>query len=116
MLNVLTDIYSSLQKPLSPAPAIAMVWILVGTMFAMLVWPRGRRLVRQLYALAVLAFREGLRLKVLWTVLLLSLLPGAIAYFSDADGTHAGRARLILNTCIGSGELKSFRVWANELK
>lgn len=61
---------------------------------------------RQIIALASLAFREGLRMKLLWTVLILALAPGAYAYFySDGDGTHAGRAKLILNTCITSGEV-----------
>jgi len=72
-----------------------------------LLWPngRGRKLARQISAVAVLAFREGVRLKVLWTVFLLALIPGVLAYYSDADGTHVGRASLILNYCLSAGEV-----------
>ena len=105
MLESLHDLYAALQNPKSSTPAIVLLWVVIGAAMVFLLWPRGRTLARQIYALASLGFREGLRLKVLWTVLLLSLVPGAIAFFSDADGTHAGRARLILNTCITSGEL-----------
>jgi hypothetical protein len=85
--------------------ALLLVWSVVLIVAGFLAIPRGRRLARQIFALAVLGFREGLRLKVLWTVALLSLIPGVLAYFSDADGTHVGRARLILNVCISSGEV-----------
>lgn len=105
MPDFLRDTFNALQDPKSTTPAIVLVWALLGIALAFLLWPRGRTLARQLYALASLGFREGLRLKVLWTVLALSLVPGAIAFFSDADGTHAGRARLILDTCISSGEV-----------
>lgn len=104
-MDSLVEAYNALQNPASAAPAIALVWTFILVALLLLLWPKGRTIARQLAALASLGFREGLRLKVLWTVLLLSLLPGAISYFSDADGTHIGRARLILNTCIASGEL-----------
>jgi len=87
--------------------AIALVWTLVGIVLATLLWPggRGRRLARQVFAVAVLSFREGLRLKVLYTVALLALLLGGLAFFTDADGTHAGRSFVILNYCLSSGEV-----------
>lgn len=85
--------------------AIALVWIVIGFGVFMLISPRARRTFRQIAAVAVLAFREGLRQKVLWTVLALAFIPGLLAYGSDADGTHAGRARLILTFCIGAGEV-----------
>jgi hypothetical protein len=87
--------------------ALLLIWSIVAVVVALLLWPggRGRRLARQVFALAALGFREGLRLKVLWTVAALAVIPGILAYFSDADGTHTGRARLILNVCISSGEL-----------
>jgi hypothetical protein len=57
-------------------------------------------------ALAMLSVREGLRLKTLWTVSLLAILAGALAWWSDADGTHAGRAKLVLEACLtGAGVL-----------
>lgn len=89
----------------SRTSAIVLLWVLIGVAAITLVLPRGRRIARQIYAVAVLGFREGIRLKLLWTVLVLSVIPGALAYFSEADGTHAGRARLILDTCLSSGEV-----------
>jgi hypothetical protein len=87
--------------------ALALLWLAIGLVLAILLWPRrrGQRLARQVWALAVLGFQEGLRLHILWTVLGLSLLCGVLAYCGDADGTHAGRARLVLDTCLTSGEL-----------
>ena len=106
-LSLFANFYSSLSDPENPAAAIALVWLCIGVALAALVWPRrvGRTRSRQIIALAALGFREGLRMKLLWTVLILALIPGTLAYFSDGDGTHAGRARLILNTCIASGEI-----------
>ena len=86
-------------------PAIILTWTVLGLAMLTLVIPANRRLARQIFAVAVLGFREGLRLKVLWTVAALALIPGLLAYFSDADGTHAGRASLILNYCLSTGEL-----------
>jgi hypothetical protein len=93
--------------PYSPSSAIILLWLAISVVIACLGWPggAGRRVARQVLAVAILAFREGVRLKVLWTVLLLAVLPGALAYFSDADGTHAGRAALILNYCLLAGEI-----------
>ncbi len=105
MPTFVIDAYNAAQNPESNFSAIALIWTILGAALLLLIWPRGRTRARQLYALAALGFREGLRLKVLWTVLAIALVPGAIAFFSDADGTHAGRARLILGTCITSGEL-----------
>ncbi|HLX60545.1 MAG TPA: ABC transporter permease subunit [Planctomycetota bacterium] len=105
MPKFLTDLYDALNDPKSTTPAIVLVWAIVLAALTILIWPRGRTIARQIYALASLGFREGLRLKILWTVFALALIPGVIAYCSDADGTHAGRARLILDTCIASGEL-----------
>jgi hypothetical protein len=87
--------------------SLALLWILIGVGVAILLWPRGRgrRFARQIFALATLSFREGLRQNVLWTVFALSLIPGILAFFSDADGTHAGRARLIIDSCLSTGEL-----------
>ena len=87
--------------------ALILVWIILSLAVAVLAWPqgRGRRRARQIFALAILAFREGLRQNVLWTVFGLALIPGFLAYFSDSDGTHAGRARLILDTCLSCGEV-----------
>src|SRR5436853_7203168 len=84
-------------------PAMILVWTFVGMAIVTLFF--GRRLARQIFAVAVLGFREGLRMKVLWTVAALALIPGFLAYFSDADGTHAGRAALILNYCLSTGEM-----------
>ena len=86
-------------------PAIILTWTVIGLAMLTLVFPGNRRLARQIFAVAVLGFREGLRLKVLWTVAALALIPGLLAFFSDADGTHAGRAALILNYCLSTGEL-----------
>ncbi|HYF50563.1 MAG TPA: ABC transporter permease subunit [Planctomycetota bacterium] len=87
--------------------AIALLWAVIGAAVLVAVWPRGagRRLVRQILAVAALAFREGARMKMLWTVALIAFVPCVLAYFSDGDGTHAGRARLILNVCVGCGEI-----------
>jgi hypothetical protein len=94
----------------SPTPdqrvaALAFLWVAIGVILATLVWPggRGRRLARQVYAVSVLAFREGVRFKILWTAGVLTVIPGILAYCSDADGTHVGRARLILDTCFSVG-------------
>ena len=86
--------------------AIVLLWSVIGIVLGFLLWPggKGRRLARQIFAVAVLGFREGLRLKILWTVVVLGLIPGILAYLSDADGTHAGRARLVLNYTLASGE------------
>ena len=84
MPEFLTNAFRAAQNPESTMPAIILVWTVLGAAVLFLVWPRGRTLARQLYALAALGFREGLRLKVLWTVLLLSLLPGGIAFFWQA--------------------------------
>ena len=85
--------------------ALILVWLFVGLGVLCVALPRGRRLARQVVAVAVLGFREGLRLKILWMVFALALIPGVLAYFSDGDGTHAGRARLILDTCLSTGEV-----------
>jgi ABC-type transport system involved in multi-copper enzyme maturation permease subunit len=87
--------------------AILLVWFIIGVVVAGLLWPRGRgrKLARQVFALASLGFREGLRLKTLWTVAVISVIPVLLAYFSSADGTHAGRARLILNISLACAEL-----------
>lgn len=101
MLNGIVNWYYA-----SPSrPAIILTWAILGVAMLTLAIPRNRRLARQVFAVAVLGFREGLRLKVLWTVAALALVPGLLAYFSDADGTHAGRAALILNYCLSTGEL-----------
>ncbi|MCY3021038.1 MAG: ABC transporter permease [Planctomycetota bacterium] len=90
-----------------PRLAVVLLWTVIAIALAFLLWPggRGRRLARQIFAVAVLGFREGVRLKVLWTVFALALIPGALAYYSDADGTHVGRASLILNYCLSTGEV-----------
>lgn len=84
---------------------MVLTWTIVFVAIVTLMRSRNRRLARQIFAVAVLGFREGLRLKVLWTVAALALIPGLLAFFSDADGTHAGRAALILNYCLSTGEL-----------
>lgn len=96
---------AALTEPTDNRAAIALVWVVIGFGVFALISPRARRTVRQIVAVAVLAFREGLRQKVLWTVLALAFIPGLLAYGSDADGTHVGRARLVLTFCIGAGEV-----------
>ena len=87
--------------------AIMLLWSVIGVVLLALLWPkgRGRKLARQTFALAVLGFREGIRLKILWTVAVLAVITVMLAYFSDADGTHAGRAQLILNISLACGEI-----------
>ncbi len=87
--------------------ALMLVWFVIGVIVVTMVWPggKGRRLVRQVYALAVLGFREGLRQNVLWMMFALAGVAGIMAFLSDADGTHAGRARLIIDTCFSTGEV-----------
>jgi len=94
-------------EKVSPYSAIILLWTVIGTVLLAMFWPGGRglRLARQIFAVSVLAFREGVRHKVLWTVSVLALIPCAIAYYSDADGTHVGRACLILNYGLSSGEV-----------
>ena len=106
-MNLLVAISDLSKVDVDPQAAIALVWTVVGAVVITLLWPNGRglRLARQITAVAVLAFREGVRLKVLWTVFLLALIPGILAYYSDADGTHVGRASLILNYCLSAGEI-----------
>ena len=106
--DFLARTWGELQDPKSTLSPIVLVWTLIIASLAFLLWPRGtgRTRLRQIYALAALSFREGLRLKVLWTVFVLALVPGLYAFiWGDADGTHAGRARLILDAFITSGEL-----------
>lgn len=66
--------------------------------------PRARRRVRQTWAVAVLSLREGLRQKVFWTAAFLLLFPALIAWAAEADGTYAGRMRVVTTTCLGCGE------------
>ncbi|MGD0093376.1 MAG: hypothetical protein ABSE73_25970, partial [Planctomycetota bacterium] len=98
MLTLLWSYLCLLLDPASPYPALILLWTAIGLAILVLCWPGGRglRLARQVFAVSVLAFREGVRLKILWTVLALALIPGILAYYSDADGTHVGRACLIL--------------------
>src|SRR5436190_11466531 len=102
-LKELWDTFAAWYDASPSHPALILVWTLVGISALTMLF--GRRLARQIFAVAVLGFREGLRLKILWTVTALALIPGFLAYFSDADGTHAGRAALILNYCLSTGEL-----------
>jgi len=107
-LMPLSDLLSSIVVPPEQrTAALALLWTAVGVALLTLAWPRGagRRLVRQIFAVATLGFREAARMKLLWTVAIIAFIPGALAYFSDADGTHAGRARLILNVCLTCGEI-----------
>src|SRR5437763_1726256 len=95
MPDFLTQLWNSLQDPKSTLSALVLIWTLIIAALALILWPggRGRTRARQLYALAALSFREGLRMKVLWTVFALALVPGLYAFkYGDADGTHAGRA------------------------
>jgi hypothetical protein len=87
--------------------ALILVWVCVGIGVLILLWPggRGRRLAWQIFALAVLGFREGLRQNVLWMMFALAGITGILAFLSDGDGTHAGRARLIIDTCFSTGEI-----------
>ena len=87
--------------------ALALVWSFVGLLVVTLLWPggKGRRVARQIFALAVLGFREGLRQNVLWMMFGLALIAGLLAFWSDSDGTHVGRARLIVETCFSVGEV-----------
>ena len=98
MLQYLSDPFNA---------TLALVWSFVVIGVVVLVWPggKGRRLARQVYALAILGFREGIRQNVLWMMFALALIAGALAYLSDSDGTHAGRARLIVETCFSTGEI-----------
>ncbi|HEY3319341.1 MAG TPA: ABC transporter permease subunit [Planctomycetota bacterium] len=100
-------VFGAIQKATgSRGAAIALVWIAIGLVLTVILYPggRARRLLRQIFAVATLAFREGLRVKVLWTVFALALLVGLLAYMSDGDGTHAGRAAVVLNYGLSAGE------------
>lgn len=106
-MNPLLAALESAQTGVDPRSAIVLLWLVIGVMLLALLWPRGRgrRLARQILAVAVLSFREGVRLKVLWTVFALALVIGFLAYYSDADGTHVGRASLVLSYCLSTGEI-----------
>jgi hypothetical protein len=95
----------SLSDPFNAT--LALLWSFVAIAVVVIVWPggAGRRVARQIYALAVLGFREGIRQNVLWMMFALAAVAGALAFLSDADGTHAGRARLIVETCFSIGEI-----------
>jgi hypothetical protein len=102
--TILLNVKAAAAEP-SRGYAIALIWTVIALIIAVMLVPGGRRITRQIFAVAVLGFREGLRQKVLWTVFLLSLIPGTLSYLSDADGTHTGRAALIVSTCFSSGEI-----------
>ena len=109
VLGAISMLWSGLRKVEADThtSAIILLWFVIAVVLAGLLWPggKGRRLARQIYAVSVLGFREGLRMKVLWTVFALAVIPGTLAYFSDGDGTHAGRARLLLDACLSTGEV-----------
>lgn len=77
-------------------PACAGIFCLL----AIAVFPQVRKRFRQSLAVMNLSFREGLRLKIFWTVALLTFGVGLLAWNSEADGTRNGRLRLILDACM----------------